>query len=191
MPLLFTAAKTTCEARRRQLTILLAIGWSIAAALLILEVVFDGGFLLQTIRGPWLHDVAALKALKRGGTILLILSWGRCTGPAKSKVSICGDRYSATTRIIFELDRRQRGLGGMAGMAVLVGILVWLLPKTIALWGGVRGSIRPVGDPIRSIKNSYGPYPPYGPHFIARHSPDGDVKFTTDRIFERPLLGWD
>ena len=189
VPLLFTAAKTTCEARRRRLTILLAIGWSIAAAFLILEVVFDGGFLLQTIRGPWLHDVAALKALKRGGTILLILSWVVALGLLNLRY-----RFAAIVILLLPgfflnlIDANAALVGWLT--ALLVGILVWLLPKTIALWGAFAVLFVLLATPFATSK-----IPTDLTRLTDRISSPGIHrmamwKFTTDRIFERPLMGW-
>ncbi len=83
-----TMAITPTQQRRFAMT--LCIAWLVAAALLVLEAYFDGAIFLQKVFGPWLHDQKALDALKRGGAVLIIMSW--IVAPALIRMRLRSER---------------------------------------------------------------------------------------------------
>ena len=187
--LLFAAANATGGTRTRRLVLVLGTGWTVAALLLVLEVYFDGGVWLQTVRGPWLHDVAALKALKRGSTVLLILSWPLALGLYKWRYRL------AAVSVLLSPGYFLMLIGATAGMiawvaGLVVALLVWVIPRKASLKltivTGLIVMATPV--PVSMIPSDLTDLTNWisspGIHRLAMW------KFTGDRIGERPVIGW-
>ena len=124
------ATMTISQVQQRRLAMVLAVAWLVAAALLVLEAYFDGSIFLDKVFGPWLHNERALAALKRGGAVLLILSW--IVAPALYRM-----RLGIVAAVVllapgFFLVKIGANAATIAwGVGLFAAIVSWLLPRKI------------------------------------------------------------
>lgn len=183
------AAMATDAAQQYRLAMTLAIAWLIAAALLVLEAYFDGAIFLQKVFGPWLHDKKALDALKRGGAVLVILSWIVAPALVRMRLGIAAAAVLLTPG--FFLVKIEAGAATLAwGVGLAVGAAGWLLPRKPLAVLACAAPILALAMPLATaripsdLSHLSGDLASSALHRLATW------RFTTDKIAERPIKGW-
>ena len=172
-----------------RLAMTLAIAWLVAATLLVLEVYLDGALFLQKVFGPWLHDTKALKALTRGGAVLVILSWIVAPALIRMRIGIAAAAILLTPG--FFLVKIGAGSATLAwGVGLAVGAIGWLLPRKPLVIIACAAPVLVLAMPLvtaripSDLSHLSGNIASSALHRLATW------RFTTDRIAERPIVGW-
>lgn len=176
------------EVQRRRLAITLTISWFLAVGLLTLEALIHGGIFKQAIVGTFDDHANALASLKSGGAVLLIISW-------IVFAHLIGTRLRVLALVALVLPGFfLLGIGSNAGVlawcvGLLAGAFGWLIPRKVSVVLCVIVPIIVLATPLaisslprESSLTTY--FPPSAMHRFAIW------RFTTDRLYERPLLGW-
>lgn len=176
------------EVQRRRIAITLTVSWFLATGLLILEALTYGGVFKQAIVGSFDDHAKALDSLKRGGAILLIISW-------IVAAHLIETRLRALALVVLVLPGFFLAkIGFHAGVlawctGLLAGGIGWFAPRKISAVLFILVPVIVLATPlaVSSLpkESSLTPYfPPSAMHRMAIW------RFTTERLQERPVFGW-
>ncbi|HEX7966617.1 MAG TPA: O-antigen ligase family protein [Stellaceae bacterium] len=166
------------------------IGVTIAVVLLQFEL-WSGKVLWHLLRGMALDEYVALARYDRGVTLLLLAAW-----PAAAALIVRRARWALAVLAIavgitlYQFDSRSAFLAALIGLAALAA--AWRLPRlvAVALVGGVAliavafPLVAPGGPGIERVHEAAPMLRQSAIHRLVIW------RFVSDRIAERPLLGW-
>ncbi|HXQ49495.1 MAG TPA: O-antigen ligase family protein [Stellaceae bacterium] len=184
--LLLAAARAVDADERGRIAAAAAIGFGIAAALL-LEEAITGAALTRLV----LHrETVPLQRFDRGATTLVLALWPALVGAAWRAAIARAALAVAALAAVFALDSAGAALAIVAGLVAFA--LAWFAPRTVAvalaLGLAAIAIALPVAAPgdrtVLALRHDAPWIKWSGIHRLLIW------RFTADRIAERPLLGW-